>query len=453
MKKALSFITASVVALSVLSGCAEQTVESGAKTKEGNIMIESFDDSKFTAESFTNAELTSKNAEQGKAALVVSSSSPVGNPDNVGAQVTVNLKNPVNAADYKYFKINVYSEDELSSGHLDIALLKSADYEQGYNFRRHCNLKKGANEIYFSASELVCSLRSNADLSEINALCLKWVNDDQEDIKPTLYFDCFEGIADESSLPDNFGCSLTLEEEKEYKVAEYRRLMSFKTPDSRYNNLQGGYYDGSQFVMCITKGSMREGNECGIIAKYDNSGNLLQMSDSLSIEHGNNISYIPKTNSFIVSHCQPGWNVYSMIDADTLRETSNGALERNFYSIAYSPAVDKYASGFAAGEMVHTWDGDLKLIDEFNVEKPASLSQGAFCDSKYIYFVRSYNSGDTWSEIRIYKWDGSLAFQIDLDEWDSWDMEPESINIVDGHIYIMGEDEEFALYEIILEKK
>ena len=151
MKKALSFITASVVALSVLSGCAEQTVESGAKTKEGNIMIESFDDSKFTAESFTNAELTSKNAEQGKAALVVSSSSPVGNPDNVGAQVTVNLKNPVNAADYKYFKINVYSEDELSSGHLDIALLKSADYEQGYNFRRHCNLKKGANEIYFSA--------------------------------------------------------------------------------------------------------------------------------------------------------------------------------------------------------------------------------------------------------------------------------------------------------------
>lgn len=29
----------------------------------------------------------------------------------------------------------------------------------------------------------------------------------------------------------------------------------------------------------------------------------------------------------------------------------------------------------------------------------------------------------------------------------SWDMEPESINIVDGHIYIMGEDEEFAVYE------
>ena len=32
-------------------------------------------------------------------------------------------------------------------------------------------------------------------------------------------------------------------------------------------------------------------------------------------------------------------------------------------------------------------------------------------------------------------------------------MEPESINIVDGHIYIMGEDEEFAVYEIILEEK
>ena len=89
-------------------------------------------------------------------------------------------------------------------------------------------LKRCKRNILFGL-ELVCSLRSNADLSGINALCLKWVNDDQEDIKPTLYFDCFEEIA-ESSLPDNFGCSLTLEEGKEYKVAEYRRLMSFKTP-------------------------------------------------------------------------------------------------------------------------------------------------------------------------------------------------------------------------------
>ena len=88
--------------------------------------------------------------------------------------------------------------------------------------------------------------------------------------------------------------------------------MSLQTPDSRYTNLQGGYYDGSQFVVCITKGSMRQGNESGIIAKYDNSGKLLQMSDDLRIEHGNNISFVPKLNSSIVSHCQPGWNLYSL---------------------------------------------------------------------------------------------------------------------------------------------
>lgn len=452
MKKTISCIIALALAVGVLSGCKEQTVSVGAKTKEGNIMIESFDNSDFTAESYTKAEMTSKNSRQGKAALRITSLSPVGNDQNIGAKVMIKLENTVNIQEYEYFKIYIYSEEELTTGHIDIALLSSSEFEDGYNFRRHCNFKKGLNEIYFSKTELVCAFKLNADLSDINAVCIKWVNDDQVDVKADLYFDALQGVLAENIKDENFGSTLTLEEGKEYKVKEYRRIMSFQTPDLRYKNLQGGYYDGSQFVLCITKGSMRQNNESGIIAKYDNAGNLLQTSDDLPIEHGNNITFVPKKNAFIVSHCQPGWNVYSTIDADTLRELSSGALERNFFSIAYCPATDMFASGFAGGEMIHTWNGDMSLANEFNVEQPSSLSQGAFCDSKYIYFVRSYNNGDTWSEIRIYKWDGSLAFQIDLDEWDSWDMEPESINIVDGHIYIMGEDEEFALYEIILEQ-
>lgn len=51
MKKTFSCIIALALAVGVLSGCKEQTVSVGAKTKEGNIMIESFDNSDFTAES------------------------------------------------------------------------------------------------------------------------------------------------------------------------------------------------------------------------------------------------------------------------------------------------------------------------------------------------------------------------------------------------------------------
>lgn len=452
VKKAVCLLICAVIAFVSLSGCSQSAVKTGAKTKDGDIMIESFDNVDFTAESYTSAEVTSKNAKRGKA-LRVKSNRPFGNDGNVGAKVIIKLAEPINADEYRYFKLCLYSETELTTGHLDIGLLKSADNEDGYNYRRHCNLKQGYNEIYFSKTELVCAFRLNADLTDINAICLKWINDDGVNDGCDLYFDSLLGVKDENMTAENYDCTLTLEEDKQYKVKEYRRIMSLQTPDERYGNLQGGYYDGSQFVVCITKGSMRQGNESGIIAKYDNSGKLLQMSDDLRIEHGNNISFVPKLNSYIVSHCQPGWNLYSFVNADTLKETTNGGLDRNAFSIAYSPAADKYASGFSAGEMVHTWNGDLELIDEFNVEKPASLSQGAFCDSKYIYFVRSFNGPGTWSEIRIYRWDGTLAFQIDLDEWDSWDMEPESINIVDGHIYIMGEDEEFAVYEIILEEK
>ena len=415
-------------------------------------MIENFESVKITVPDYTSAEITGRNAKKGSA-LRITSKNPVGNEGNVGAKALIKPEEPINAEGYDYFLLKIFSEGELTSGHFDIGFLKDGQTEDGYNLRRHCNLKKGDNDLYFSKTELVLSLRSNADLSDINAICIKWVNDDGTDQNVDLYFDSLIGITADNMKNEHYDYTLSLDESKQYRVAEYRRIMSFQTPDSRYTNMQGGYYDGSQFVFCITKGSMRQSNESGIIAKYDNSGRLLQMSDDIKFEHGNNISFVPKNNSFIVSHCQPGWNIYSLVNADTLKETLNGGLERNFYSIAYCPANDKYASGFAAGEKIHIWDGDLKLLNEFDVEKPASLSQGVFCDSKYIYLIRSFNGEGTWSEIRIYRWDGSLAFQIDLDKWDSWDMEPESISVVDGHIYVMGKDGEFALYEIILEEK
>lgn len=197
---------------------------------------------------------------------------------------------------------------------------------------------------------------------------------------------------------------------------------------------------------------MRQNNEVGIIAEFDKEGNPIRYSKELNIEHGNNVTFVPKENAYLVSHCQPGWNVYSLIDADTLTEKSSGSLERDFFSMAYSPVLDMYASGFSAGQKVHTWNGDLTLAKEFDVTQPSSLSQGVFCDSEYIYFVRSHAGGDTFSEIRIYDWNGELKFQIDMPEWNTWSPEPEGINIIDGHIYVIARQNGITVYEITLKE-
>lgn len=250
-----------------------------------------------------------------------------------------------------------------------------------------------------------------------------------------------------------FSSTLTLEEGKSYAVEEYKQILNFKTPDPNYTNIQGGYFDGVKFVCALTRGSMRQNNEVGIIAEYDKNGNIIKWSKQLNIEHGNNVTFVPKMNAYLVSHCQPGWNVYSFIDADTLEKVSSGTCERDFFSMAYSPVLDKYASGFSAGQKVHTWNGDLTLLNEFDVEQPSSLSQGVFCDSEYIYFVRSHAGGATFSELRIYDWNGKLKFQVDMPEWNSWSPEPEGINVIDGKIYVIARQNGITVYEIALKEK
>lgn len=250
-----------------------------------------------------------------------------------------------------------------------------------------------------------------------------------------------------------FSSTLTLEEGKSYAVGEYKQILNFKTPDANYTNIQGGYFDGTKFVCALTRGSMRQNNEVGIIAEYDKNGSIIKWSEQLNIEHGNNVTFVPKMNAYLVSHCQPGWNVYSFIDADTLKEISSGTCERDFFSMAYSPVLDKYASGFSAGQKVHTWNGDLTLLNEFDVTQPSSLSQGVFCDSEYIYFVRSHAGGTTFSELRIYDWNGQLKFQVDMPEWNSWSPEPEGINVIDGKIYVIARQNGITVYEIVLKEK
>ena len=75
---------------------------------------------------------------------------------------------------------------------------------------------------------------------------------------------------------------------------------------------------------------MRQNNEVGVIAEFDKEGNPIRYSKELNIEHGNNVTFVPKENAYLVSHCQPGWNVYSLIDADTLTEKSSGSLGTGF---------------------------------------------------------------------------------------------------------------------------
>ncbi|MBP5780607.1 MAG: hypothetical protein J6X34_05165, partial [Clostridia bacterium] len=75
----------------------------------------------------------------------------------------------------------------------------------------------------------------------------------------------------------------------------------------------------------------------------------------------------------------------------------------------------------------------LNLTGTRDVTPPGTLSQGMFAAPDAVWFVRSSMNG-LHQELRLYDWSGELINQILLDLEN--DAESESVNIVDGVLYV-----------------
>ena len=172
----------------------------------------------------------------------------------------------------------------------------------------------------------------------------------------------------------------------------------------------------------------------------DLQGQKLAESDPLPLDHANNLTYNPKLGLLVVTHCSSEdghYYRYSTVDPATFEIKHTADLPYPFFAMAYSPELDRYASGEWGGGTLDTWDGDLNPLLHQEVEAPGSLSQGVFCDAEGIYFVRSSQNGFP-SEIRIYNWRLSLERTVPIAL--SGGIEPENINLVDGRVYIVAND-------------
>ena len=223
--------------------------------------------------------------------------------------------------------------------------------------------------------------------------------------------------------------------------AKYRArgvmLFSFDCPDPSYNSAQGCCFDGENWVVAFNRFDTW-GEECTLLCKFDRKGNFVKSSDGpLYLEHANNITYIPEQKAYYVTSCQGTitecWNGYTLVDRDTLEVKKKGRLEAPFFAMSYCPAKAAFASGRWAGETLDFWDAGLNLKGTKDVTPPGTLSQGVFAAPDAVWFVRSSMNG-LHQEFRLYDWSGELINQIllDLDN----DAESESVNIVDGVVYV-----------------
>ena len=220
-------------------------------------------------------------------------------------------------------------------------------------------------------------------------------------------------------------------------TAEGVKIHTLKCPEKGYNTAQGCCFDGECWVVAFNKFDQR-GEECTLLCKFDTNGKLVAQSDGpLYLEHANNITYLPKKDAYYVTSCQGSltecWNGYSIVDRQSLQVLEKGKLGQPFFAMGYCQERDAFASARWSGETLDFWDGELNHKASRDVTPPGTLSQGVFASPDSVWFVRSSQNGYK-QEFRVYDWEGELLATIPLQLKN--DAESESVNIVDGVMYV-----------------
>lgn len=213
-------------------------------------------------------------------------------------------------------------------------------------------------------------------------------------------------------------------------MGHVKTLFEYSVYDE-HSIVQGGTFDGAYYYAAMIDNKVDP--ETTYLFKFDLRGNLVRRSPKLVLDHANDITYVKKWNALLVSHCQSTdghYNRYSLVNPDTFAVTRTEDLPNPFFGMDYCAQRDSFASARWGGETIDLWNGDLTPRQSFSVDTPPGTSQGVAADANYLYFAR-YNP----NSVQVYDWNGNHAFSIPLDMTRG---EPEHISIVDGVMYIGG---------------
>lgn len=207
----------------------------------------------------------------------------------------------------------------------------------------------------------------------------------------------------------------------------------------KHKTMQGGCTDGTYAYFLLEQKNIVDpetGNNVSycMLFKVDMATwTVVAQSESLPLDHGNGMTYNPKTNQILVAHCQNRTQEFSYVDPDTLTITGRKSLGRNFYSITYNETHDKYVIGIKGTNNFVIYDGAFNKLGEYEGVDPGSAYQtigyqNIHCDEDYIYILYT---GDTQA-IMCYDWDGNFCGVYRIDAY----QEDEALFHVGDQFYI-----------------
>lgn len=214
---------------------------------------------------------------------------------------------------------------------------------------------------------------------------------------------------------------------------------------------QGGGTDGKYFYQALIKKDTQtnEANNIVKIVKTDlATGKLVKVSEDLSLNHANDITYNSKIGKLVVAHNNPYRDRISFVDPETLEVTETKSIGMKIYSIAYNATYDRYVVGLSGGQTFTILDSEFRKITSTPFQ-PTSLTsgyitQGMECDDQFIYFVLYKQN-----VITVYDWSGKFVSLVSLD---ITGIEPENIFIYNDELYVgCGTSTGTKVYKITLD--
>ena len=152
--------------------------------------------------------------------------------------------------------------------------------------------------------------------------------------------------------------------------------------------LQGGCTDGTYVYLIFTDGASSDARDR--MLKIDLATQTVeQMSEPLDIDHGNDVTYNPKTGKLVVAHNTPNAKVLSFIDPKTLTVTKTKKLPDKVYGIAYSAPENCYFLGISGSYDFVRYNGSLQRETAFAGRNNGATRQGMEAFGDAVYFLYS----------------------------------------------------------------
>ncbi len=157
---------------------------------------------------------------------------------------------------------------------------------------------------------------------------------------------------------------------------------------SKSSILQGGCTDGTYVYLIFTDGASSGAKDR--LLKIDLAQQSVeQMSEPLEIDHGNDVTYNPKTGKLVVAHNAPNGRILSFVDPKTMTVTKTKKIPDKVYGIAYDTLENCYFLGVSGSYDFVRYNGSLQRETAFSGRDIGAVRQGMEVAGDAVFFLYS----------------------------------------------------------------